>query len=177
MTSFWVFRHCATLTEYFLKNIFISNASNSCFRLSETFRKFFKCLQRVPPSFFSYFSKEWMFKNSQMPPFTFVGTMRLTKDQKKSKENFKKINFFLFFPHVGFVEENTWHIEVLLLFLSLRYGADLGRSRLVSRKWAWLTEASLIVRPPGSTLYGYLSKILARSCQDLGKILAKILPR
>ena len=30
---------------------------------------------------------------------------------------------------------------------------------------------------PGSTLHGYLSKILARSCQDLGKILAKILPR
>ena len=30
---------------------------------------------------------------------------------------------------------------------------------------------------PGSTLHGYLSEILARSCQDLGKILAKILPR
>ena len=30
---------------------------------------------------------------------------------------------------------------------------------------------------PGSTLHGYLSKILARSCQNLGKILAKILSR
>ena len=30
---------------------------------------------------------------------------------------------------------------------------------------------------PGLTLHGYLSKILARSCQNLGKILAKILPR
>ena len=30
---------------------------------------------------------------------------------------------------------------------------------------------------PGPTLHGYLSKTLARSCQDLGKILAKILPR
>ena len=29
----------------------------------------------------------------------------------------------------------------------------------------------------GSTLHGYLSKILARSCQDLGKTLAKILSR
>ena len=29
------------------------------------------------------------------------------------------------------VEENTWHFEVLFLFLSLRYGADLGRPRLV----------------------------------------------
>ena len=58
--------------------------------------------------------------------------MRLTEDQKKIKKNFKKnLIFFLVFSHVGFVEENTWHIEVLLLFLSLRYGADLGRSRLV----------------------------------------------
>ena len=30
---------------------------------------------------------------------------------------------------------------------------------------------------PGLTLHGYLSKILARSCQDLGTLLAKILPR
>ena len=41
-------------------------------------------------------------KTPQGPPFTFFGTMRLTGDQKK-----------------------------LLLFLNLRYGADLGRSRLV----------------------------------------------
>ena len=54
-----------------------------------------------PPSFFSHFSKEWMFKNSQMPPFTFVGTMRLTEDQKKFQ---KKL---IVFSHVGFVEENT----------------------------------------------------------------------
>ena len=61
-----------------------------------------------PPSFFSHFSKEWMFKNSQMPPFTFVGTMRLTEDQKKIKKNSKKKLFFLLvFSHVGFVEENT----------------------------------------------------------------------
>ena len=59
------------------------------------------------PFIFSSFSKEWMFKNSQMPPFTFVGTMRLTEDQKKFKKKFKKIQSFLFFPHVGFVKENT----------------------------------------------------------------------
>ena len=54
--------------------------------------------------------------------------MRLPGDQKKlKKSNF----FFQFYPHAGTVEENTWHFEVLLLFLSLRYGADLGRSRLV----------------------------------------------
>ena len=33
------------------------------------------------------------------------------------------------------VKENTWHFEVLLLFLILRYGADLGRSRLVWFIW------------------------------------------
>ena len=39
--------------------------------------------------------------------------------------------FFQFLPHAGTVEKNTWHFEVLLLFLSLRYGADLCCSRLV----------------------------------------------
>ena len=36
-----------------------------------------------------------------------------------------------FFPHSGTVEENTWHFEVLLLFLSLKNGGELGRSRFV----------------------------------------------
>ena len=83
--------------------IYFSNASNSRFRLSETFSQIFQMSPKGPPFIFSYFSKEWMFKNSQMPPFTFVGTMRLTEDQKKFQKNY----FFLFFPHVGFVEENT----------------------------------------------------------------------
>ena len=59
------------------------------------------------------------------PLFTFFGTMGLTGDFKKIRKNRN------FFPHSGTVEENTWHFEVLLLFLSLRYGADLGRFRLV----------------------------------------------
>ena len=125
MTSFWFFRHCATLTEYFLKiYIFFSNASNSCFRLSETFfRKFFKCLQRVPLHFFLFFQRMDVQKlpNAHFYICRHYATYR---GPKKFKKNFKKkFNFFLFFPHVGFVEENTWHIEVLLLFLSLRYGA------------------------------------------------------
>ena len=70
-----------------------------------------------------------MFKKSQrVPPFTFFGTMLLTGDLKKSKK-------MEFFSHSGTVEENTWHFEVLLLFLSLKYGADLVRSRLVSILW------------------------------------------
>ena len=63
--------------------------------------------------------------------------MRLTVTKKISKklfekkfENIKKIRNFQFFPNAGTVEENTWHINVLLIFLSLRYGA-LGRSRHV----------------------------------------------
>ena len=53
------------------------------------------------------------------PPFYIFGTKRHTGD-------FKKV-----FPHSGSVEENTCHFEVFLLFLSLRYGSDLGSSRFV----------------------------------------------
>ena len=35
------------------------------------------------------------------------------------------------FGFFGSVKENTLHFDVLLLFLSLRYGTDLCRSRLV----------------------------------------------
>ena len=73
------------------------------FGLVRLFFANFSNVSKGSPFIFSYFSKEWMFKNSQMPPFTFVGTMRLTEDQKIQKNR----TFFLFFPHVGFVEENT----------------------------------------------------------------------
>ena len=42
-------------------------------------------------------------------------------------------NFGPTFGNLGSVEENTQHFEVLLLFLSLKYGADLCRSRLVEK--------------------------------------------
>ena len=85
-----------------------------------------------PPSSFFYFAKECLFKNYQRPPF-YIFRHYATYRRKKIEKKFrKKIRiFFQFFPHAGTVEENTSHIEVLLLFLSLRYGADLGRSRLV----------------------------------------------
>ena len=66
-----------------------------------------------------YFATEWMFKKFQRVPFTFFGTMRLTGDFKNIPENFFDS---------GTVEEC---FEVFLLFMSLRYGADLGRSRVV----------------------------------------------
>ena len=39
------------------------------------------------------------------------------------------------------------------------------------------TAVNLKAKLPGSTLHGYIRKILARSCQDLQKILAKIMTR
>ena len=54
------------------------------FRLCETF--FRKCLQRVPLHFFSYVAKEWMFKNSQRPPFYYFrdsATYRRPKNTRK----------------------------------------------------------------------------------------------
>ena len=101
------------------------------FRLCETF--FRKYLQRVHPSFFCLFCKKWMFKDSQSAPFYMFRHYATYRKPKKIEKKFKKFGiFFPIFPQAGTVEENTWHFEVLLLFLSLRYGADLGRSRLVS---------------------------------------------
>ena len=45
------------LTEYFLKYIFFQMLPIVVFGLVRLFRKFFKCLQRVPPSFFPIFQK------------------------------------------------------------------------------------------------------------------------
>ena len=91
------FRHCATLTEYFLKNFFFQMLPIVVFGLVRFFFANFSNVSKGSPFIFSYFSKEWMFKNSQMPPFTFVGTMRLTEDQKKFKKFPKKVYFFSIF--------------------------------------------------------------------------------
>ena len=63
------------------------------------FRIFFiKCLQRVPPSFFPYFAKEWMFKNSQRPPFDIFRHYATYRRPKKSKKKIqKKFDFFFNF--------------------------------------------------------------------------------
>ena len=46
------------------------------------FANFLNVSKGSPLHFFFYFAKEWMFKNSQRPPFYIFGTMRLTGDQK-----------------------------------------------------------------------------------------------
>ena len=60
-----------------------------------------------PPSIFTLFCKRM---DVQKLHFTFFGTMRLTGDQKKIRQKFRKISeiFFVdFFSNAGTVEENT----------------------------------------------------------------------
>ena len=70
--------------------------------------------QKGPPfEFFSFFATECMSINPKGPPSTFFGTMRL----------FLKENFFQ--------KSKVFPKKNVLRFLSLRYGADFRRSRLV----------------------------------------------
>ena len=78
------------------------------------FSHFLKMSPKGTPSFFFYFAKEWMFKNSQRPPFYnfrhYATYRRQFKKyfEKKIEKNSKKFGiFFQFFPHAGTVEENT----------------------------------------------------------------------
>ena len=59
-------------------------------------------------------------------------TYPYTTYRRLQENNRKKIRiFFQFFLQAGTVEENTPHFEVLLVFLSHTYGAQLGISRFV----------------------------------------------
>ena len=86
------------------------------------FEKFFS--PKGPTFNFLIFLDRMDFEKSQMvPPFSFFGIVRLFFEKK----------FHERVPNSPVV----WHFEVLLVFLSLRYGADLGRSRLVfSRRFS-----------------------------------------
>ena len=135
---------------------------------------FANCLNvsKRSPFIFSYFAKEWMFKNSQRPPFLhFSALCDLPETKKISKKIWKNVQknrfFFQFFSYAGTVEENTWNIEVLLRFLSLRYSADLGRSRLVIIYSTFLFQCWCSAFP--------YHKII--QSQDLCKILPKTVPR
>ena len=63
------------------------------------------------------FGQNGCLKTPKAPPFSFFGIVRL----------FSKFVFHKRVPNSPILR----HFEVLLLFLSLRYGADLGCSRLV----------------------------------------------
>ena len=101
------------------------------FRLCETF--FANISKGSTLHFFCLFCKRMDVEKLPKGPILHVSALC---DLRETKKIWKKIqknrNFFSIFPQTGTVEENTWHFEVLLLFLSLRYGADLGRSRLVN---------------------------------------------
>ena len=87
------------------------------------FSKIFEIYQRVPPWLFLKFSvcrKRWMSLNGLFLSFSALCDLKNTFFRKKSKIFFWKKFFFQIFP-----------IVVPWIFLSLRYGADLGRSRLV----------------------------------------------
>ena len=84
------------------------------FRLCETFFEFF--FTEGSPSNFLIFSDR-MVEKPQRVPLSFFWHC----------ETFFKIFFHKRVPNSPIL----WHFEVLLVFLSLRYGADLGRSRLV----------------------------------------------
>ena len=109
--------------------------------------------QRVPP--FSFFSALWDFfpkmktfvffnffmfcdrmdveKPQRVPPFSFSALWDFSAPLGSV---FWVCNFLEKFFSKNFdfrvLWKSTWHLEVFLLFLSLGYGADLGRSRLVS---------------------------------------------
>ena len=102
---------------------------SSFFRHYET--DFFPIFLNCSSINFRYFATEWMFKKSQSVPLLhFSALCDLPETSKKFR---KKIGFFFsIFSLRAFVvsscRKSCFRFRV---FLSLRYGADSGRSRLV----------------------------------------------
>ena len=87
------------------------------------FSKIFEIYQRVPPWLFLKFSvcrKRWMSLNGLFLSFSALCDLKNTFFEKIKNFFLEKKFFFQIFP-----------IVVPWIFLNLRYGADLGRSRLV----------------------------------------------
>ena len=85
------------------------------FRHCATFFSIFFSTKGSPFNCFGVLKQNGCWKIPKGPPFQFFSALRLFK-----KNSWKVSNSSL-----------LWRFEVILLFLSLRYGADLGRSRLV----------------------------------------------
>ena len=108
------FRHCATF-----------------------FKKLFSPRKAPLFNFFWSFATEWMLKNpkgSSLSVFWSFATEWMLKNHKGSSLSvfFGIVRLFQFFFHKSSPNSPILgNFEVLLLFLSLGYGADLGRSRLV----------------------------------------------
>ena len=117
------------------------------FRLCETFFRIFSKSSKDPPSIFWCFAPEWMLKKPKEPPFTFFGTMRLLKIlifhfwKILNFRNFsmspkgRSFIFLIFCNKLDFQKAQRVTPSTILKtlrFLSLGYGADFGRSRLVT---------------------------------------------
>ena len=92
-----------------------------CFRLGETFAKFLY-VSNGPPLHFVPISQKMDFQNSQRPPFTFFGTMRLTGDKKIQKKFEKKNQKWIFLKLLKCDD-----------FLPEIVGFELGGERIVPR--------------------------------------------
>ena len=80
----------------------------------------------------TFFRKKILTKGSPFNFLIFSDRMDVEKSQRVFQFFSALWDFFLFFFHKSVPNSPIfWHFEDLLLFLSLRYGADLGRSRLV----------------------------------------------
>ena len=105
-------------------------------RLSSFFRHcetdFFPNLFSSSHQFLIFCNRMDVQKIPKRSPFTFFGTMRLTGNFKKIEKNSAILFFSIFSFLRAFVvsscRESGFRFRV---FLSLRYRADLGRSRLV----------------------------------------------
>ena len=83
------------------------------------------------PSIFDILQQKGCSKIPKRPPFTFFDTMRLTGSSKKFEKN--RIFFSIFSFLRAFVVSSFRKSGFCFrVFLRLRYGADLGRSRLVT---------------------------------------------
>ena len=94
------------------------------------FSEFFYCSKGSPINFLILGNRMDVQKIPKGPPFTFFGTMRLIGDFKKIEKKFGK----KFSSYIGFLRAfavSSCRKGGFRVLLSLRYGADLGRSRLV----------------------------------------------
>ena len=144
---FYIFRHYATyrrLKKNFGRKIGKTSHFFSLFRHSATFRQ--KIFRKETAFLFSVLRQNGCWKIPKCPPFSFFGNWDFSFFSPKCPpsifymicdrrdENCQSVPLARqsgpTFGFLGSLERILWHFEVLLLILSLRYGADLG-SRLV----------------------------------------------
>ena len=113
----------------------------------------------VPPINFWYFATEWMFKKSQSVPLLhFSALCDLPETSKKFRKKIRK--FFSQFLVFWELLLSPVVEKVVFVFLSLRYGADLGRSRLVLHYAAWKVSKTFR-RNRESLLVRFISKLFS----------------